>query len=66
MKLIINGQEAVKGTIVKTFRGTLATLVDWHEPGTLSGGNGGRVVLGMGSDLGAFYPGVIGGRFVEQ
>ena len=43
MKLFVNGKEAVAGMKVQTFRGEEAILLDWYEPGTRSGGNGGRV-----------------------
>ena len=45
MKLFVNGKEAVAGMKVQTFRGEEAILLDWYEPGTRSGGNGGRVYL---------------------
>ena len=47
MKLFVNGKEAVAGMKVQTFRGEEAILLDWYEPGTRSGGNGGRVSVVM-------------------
>lgn len=64
MKLFVNDTAAKKGMKVQTFRGEKAILLDWYEPGTVSGGNGGRVrIKETGGCEGTYFPGVIGAKF---
>lgn len=64
MKLFVNGKEAVAGMRVQTFRGEEAILLDWYEPGTRSGGNGGRVYLEINDTKMEYFPSIINGKFV--
>lgn len=73
MKLIINGKAAIKGMEVTTFRGEKYILSDWRAPGEICGGMNGKVycktkeAYESNSIFGnEFYPGVIGGKFVED
>lgn len=67
MKLYVNGKEATEGMQVQTFRGESAVLISWHEPGTVSGGNGGRVyICEEGGYEGMYFPSVIGGKFIDE
>lgn len=65
MKLFVDGKQAEKGMRVKTFRGEEAILLDWHEPGTVSGGSGGRVCIEEETGCkGLYFPGVIKAKFL--
>lgn len=67
MKLYVNGKEATEGMQVQTFRGESAVLISWHEPGTVSGGKGGRVyICEEGGYEGMYFPSVIGGKFTHE
>jgi hypothetical protein len=60
------GNQIGEGAVVKTFRGEEVTLVSIYEPGTRTGGNGGRVQLDGGKLSALYFPGVIGARFIED
>ena len=73
MRLIINGQEAVKGMEVTTFRGETYVLTDWRAPNEKFGGMNGKVYCKTKEAYEAnsmygyeWYPSVIGGEFVED
>jgi len=74
MKLMINGEEAVKGMEVTTFRGEKYILSGWRAPGEICGGMNGKVYCKTKEDYEAkkfgcereWYPGVIDGKFVED
>ncbi|WRS27816.1 hypothetical protein U6B65_01425 [Oscillospiraceae bacterium MB08-C2-2] len=67
MQLYINGQTATVGMKAQTFRGEPVTLISWSEPGSRSGGNGGRVyVEEKGGIRCEYFPSVIGGKFMTE
>ncbi len=66
MKLLINGVEAVKGQEVTDFRGESWTLEGWQEPHKPS--STGRVYVSQdGAEFQReFFPGVVGGGFINE
>ena len=66
MKLYINGELAVKGQEVTTFRGEKVKLIGWKEP--LHKGSTGRVIVRHeNSDYDwEYYPSVIDGEYKED
>ena len=67
MELYIKGKIARKGMRVETFRGEPAILREWYEPGTHSGGSGGRVYIELeGGSEGLYFQSIIGGEFREE
>ena len=66
MKLFVNGKEAVAGMKVQTFRGEEAILLDWYEPGTRSGGNGGRVYLKINDTKMEYFPSIINANLQNE
>lgn len=67
MKLYVNGKEAAEGMQVRTFRGANAILINWYEPGTASGGKGGKVYIrDEDGHEGIYFPAVIGGKFIDE
>lgn len=66
MDLLIGNNPAKKDMDVKDFRGDACKLLDWAEPGSRSGGNGGRVYLDYGNNVHTeCFPSVINARFVD-
>jgi hypothetical protein len=65
-KLYINGNPAVKGQKVTTFRGEKLILTGWREPHKPS--STGRVfVKGEKNEFeGEYFPSVVGGEFREE
>lgn len=67
MKLIDEktGAPRERGDPIRTFRDELGTLVDWIEPQMR--GSTGRVIIKLdkGGEY-AYYPSVIGAKFVED
>lgn len=68
MELYIKDEKAYTGMSVKTFRGESAILLNWYEPNTRSGGNGGRVYIEEVESgcKGEYFPSVIDGEFKED
>jgi hypothetical protein len=66
MQLIDKQGRAVKiGEWARDFRGDLAKVTGIYEPGTRSGGNGGRVEVDELGHRALYFPGVYGFRFVK-
>ena len=63
MELFINGEKAVKGQYIETFRGEKAMLLSWREPHKIS--SSGHVYIREieTGNTGEYYPGVINGKF---
>lgn len=67
MKLYINGVPARVGQSVFTFRNEQAVLLAWFNPGTRTGGSGGRVCIrDADGNEGYYFPGVINAKFMED